>query len=53
MNMTRRCFFTGAVAAAVLPRAAQAMMAAGGKDPREWDEILSENRACAHMTFPF
>ena len=33
MNMTRRCFFTGAVAAAVLPRAAQAMMAAGGKDP--------------------
>ena len=25
----------------------------GEKRPREWDEILSENRACAHMTFPF
>ena len=25
----------------------------GEKRPREWDEILAENRACAHMTFPF
>ena len=26
---------------------------AGETRPREWDEILAENRACAHMTFPF
>ena len=25
----------------------------GERRPREWDEILSENRACALMTFPF
>ena len=28
-------------------------LAAGETRPREWDEILSENRASAHMTFPF
>ena len=28
-------------------------LAAGELRPREWDEILSENRASAHMTFPF